>query len=99
GSEVNTKSDLACCSRLSRLNARNSSPRIASRAHSGKLSRLSRKKGASYIDYIIADQTVIPHEYRKFYSEKIVFMPNTYQVNDRKRVISDKTCFGSRAVF
>ena len=46
--------------------------------------------GASYIDYIIADQTVIPDEFRKFYSEKIVVLPNTYQVNDRKRVISDK---------
>jgi protein O-GlcNAc transferase len=46
--------------------------------------------GASYIDYIIADQTVIPDDCKKFYSEKIVVLPNTYQVNDRKRVISDK---------
>ena len=46
--------------------------------------------GASYIDYIIADQTVIPSELRKVYSEKIAFLPNTYQANDRKRVISDK---------
>ena len=46
--------------------------------------------GASYIDYIIADQTVIPDECRKFYSEKVAVLPNTYQVNDRKRVISDK---------
>ena len=45
--------------------------------------------GASYIDYIIADQTVIPDEYKKFYLEKIVVLPNTYQVNDRKRIISD----------
>ena len=47
--------------------------------------------GASYIDYIIADQTVIPDECRKFYSEKIAVLPNSYQANDRKRVISDKT--------
>jgi predicted O-linked N-acetylglucosamine transferase (SPINDLY family) len=46
--------------------------------------------GASYIDYIIADQTVIPDDCRKFYSEKIVALPNTYQANDRKRVISNK---------
>jgi protein O-GlcNAc transferase len=46
--------------------------------------------GASYIDYIIADQTVIPDESRKFYSEKIVVMPDTYQVNDRTRIVSDK---------
>jgi protein O-GlcNAc transferase len=44
--------------------------------------------GASYIDYLIADQTVIPAESRGFYSEKIVSMPNTYQVNDRARMIS-----------
>jgi protein O-GlcNAc transferase len=47
--------------------------------------------GASYIDYIIADRTVIPDECRKFYSEKIVVMPNTYQVNDNRRIISDNT--------
>ena len=47
--------------------------------------------GASYIDYIIADQTVIPNEFRKFYSEKIALLPNTYQANDRKRIISDKS--------
>jgi protein O-GlcNAc transferase len=46
--------------------------------------------GANYIDYIIADQTVIPDESRKFYSEKIVLLTNTYQVNDRNRVVSDK---------
>ena len=46
--------------------------------------------GAHYIDYIIADQTVIPDECRKFYSEKIVVLPNTYQANDRNRIISDK---------
>lgn len=46
--------------------------------------------GASYIDYIIADQTIISDEFRKFYSEKIAVLPNTYQVNDRKRVISNK---------
>ena len=46
--------------------------------------------GASYIDYIIADKTVIPGEYRKFYAEKITDLPNTYQANDRGRVISDK---------
>jgi protein O-GlcNAc transferase len=46
--------------------------------------------GASYISYIIADQTLIPAEDRKFYSEKIAILPNSYQVNDRNRVISDK---------
>jgi protein O-GlcNAc transferase len=46
--------------------------------------------GASYIDYIIADRTVIPAECRKFYLEKVVVLPDTYQVNDSRRIISDK---------
>jgi protein O-GlcNAc transferase len=46
--------------------------------------------GASYIDYIIADQTLIPQEEREFYSEKSVLLPDSYQVNDNKRCISDK---------
>ena len=45
--------------------------------------------GASYIDYLIADQTIIPAGLRHFYSEKIAFLPNTYQANDRKRIISN----------
>jgi predicted O-linked N-acetylglucosamine transferase (SPINDLY family) len=45
--------------------------------------------GATYIDYIIADRTTIHDEARIFYSEKIVVMPNSYQVNDSKRIVSD----------
>ena len=45
--------------------------------------------GADYIDYIIADKTVIPETSAKYYSEKIAYLPNSYQVNDSKRVISD----------
>lgn len=44
--------------------------------------------GASYIDYLIADPTLIPPESQAYYSEKIAYLPNSYQVNDRKRVIS-----------
>jgi|APSaa5957512535_1039671.scaffolds.fasta_scaffold25625_1 protein O-GlcNAc transferase len=36
--------------------------------------------GASYMDYIIADSTIIKDS--KEYSENIVFMPNSYMVND-----------------
>src|SRR5258706_9133423 len=46
--------------------------------------------GAKYIDYIIADQIVIPKNHYEFYSEKIVFLPNSYQVNDSKRFISER---------
>jgi predicted O-linked N-acetylglucosamine transferase (SPINDLY family) len=45
---------------------------------------------ASYIDYLIADQTLIPQEAQQAYSEKIAYLPNSYQANDRKRVVSDK---------
>ncbi len=46
--------------------------------------------GAPYIDYIIADPTLIPMESQQHYSEKIVYLPDSYQVNDRKREIADK---------
>ena len=45
--------------------------------------------GAEYIDYIIADRVMIPEQSQPFYSEKVVYMPDSYQVNDRKRVIAD----------
>jgi predicted O-linked N-acetylglucosamine transferase (SPINDLY family) len=46
--------------------------------------------GADYMDYIIADKTIIPVEFQSYYSEKIAYLPNSYQVNDRKRLISEK---------
>lgn len=45
--------------------------------------------GAEYYDYLLADKTIIPDELQKFYSEKIAYLPS-YQVNDRKRIISEK---------
>jgi predicted O-linked N-acetylglucosamine transferase (SPINDLY family) len=44
--------------------------------------------GADYIDYLIADKTLIPPQSQQHYSEKIVYLPNSYQVNDRHRVIA-----------
>jgi predicted O-linked N-acetylglucosamine transferase (SPINDLY family) len=46
--------------------------------------------GADYIDYIIADKTVIPEADQCFYSEKVVYLPDTYQSNDSRRRISEK---------
>jgi len=45
--------------------------------------------GASYMDYIIADQHLIPQENRHFYTEKIIYLPHTFQVNDSKRKIGN----------
>ncbi len=41
--------------------------------------------GAPFIDYVIADPFVLPFDQQAFYSEKIVHLPDCYQVNDRKR--------------
>jgi protein O-GlcNAc transferase len=46
--------------------------------------------GAKYIDYIVADKILIPLDAQSRYTEQVVYLPNSYQVNDRKRVISDK---------
>ena len=43
-----------------------------------------------FIDYIIADKTVIPENHTKFYSEKIIYMPNTYYPTYDKRKVSTK---------
>ena len=47
--------------------------------------------GAHYMDYLIADQQVIPPTSYPYYSEKIVTLPYSYQANDRDRLISDKS--------
>jgi predicted O-linked N-acetylglucosamine transferase (SPINDLY family) len=44
--------------------------------------------GAPYMDYILADQIVIPPDEHDDYAETIVYLPNCYQPNDRKRAIS-----------
>ena len=47
--------------------------------------------GANFYDYILADKTVLPFDQQPFYSEKIVHLPDTYQVNDRRRSIAERT--------
>ena len=46
--------------------------------------------GSDCIDYLIADKMVIPLQNKKYYSEKIIYLPNTYQVNDSTISISEK---------
>jgi predicted O-linked N-acetylglucosamine transferase (SPINDLY family) len=43
---------------------------------------------APFIDYIIADRVVIRSEDEPFYSEKIAYLPNSYQVNDDAAAIA-----------
>jgi len=46
--------------------------------------------GAHFIDYIIADDFVIPEGSRHLYTEKVITLPGCYQVNDDGRTISDR---------
>jgi predicted O-linked N-acetylglucosamine transferase (SPINDLY family) len=45
--------------------------------------------GADYMQYIIADRVVIPDSRRECYSEKIVYLPNSFMANDDGLTISD----------
>ena len=45
--------------------------------------------GAEYIDYLIADQTIIPGEHAQHYREKIAYLPHTFQVTDSTRRIAE----------
>jgi predicted O-linked N-acetylglucosamine transferase (SPINDLY family) len=44
---------------------------------------------ADYIDYLIADETIVPEAQRQHYREKIAYLPS-YQVNDSKRAIAQR---------
>ena len=53
--------------------------------------------GAKYIDYLIADPTLISQDNQRYYSEKIAYLPNTYWVNDTNKAVSKQIL--SRAEF
>jgi predicted O-linked N-acetylglucosamine transferase (SPINDLY family) len=44
--------------------------------------------GADYIDYIIADRVVIPDGEQRFYREQVVWLPHSYQINDKARAVA-----------
>lgn len=45
--------------------------------------------GASFMDYLLADEVIVPPGQRRFYGEKIAYLPS-YQVNDSKRPVTDR---------
>nr|QQZ51719.1 hypothetical protein JKL49_12790 [Phenylobacterium glaciei] len=47
--------------------------------------------GADFIDYIVADRHVIPAGAEQFYSEQVIRLPHSYQVNDHDRVVPPQT--------
>ena len=46
--------------------------------------------GAPYIDYIIADPTIIPREHQSYFSEQVAWLPHCYLPADRTRGIAAK---------
>ena len=46
--------------------------------------------GSNKIDYIIADKIIIPEKNKKFFSEKIIYLPNSYQPSEKNRILSEK---------
>lgn len=53
--------------------------------------------GSAAMDYLIADSTVVPQEEQEHYSEKVIFLPHSYQPNDDRREIADDP--GTRAEY
>lgn len=47
--------------------------------------------GADYIDYLIADPTLIPAPSRQYYAEKIVSLPGSFMPTDSSRAIADRS--------
>ena len=47
--------------------------------------------GADFIDYILADETVLAFDQQPFFTEKIVQLPDCYHANDTTRHVSPQT--------
>jgi predicted O-linked N-acetylglucosamine transferase (SPINDLY family) len=46
--------------------------------------------GARYIDYLLADEYLIPPASRSYYSESIVYLPDCFQANDDRRAVAGR---------
>jgi len=46
--------------------------------------------GADFIDYIVADRSLIPVENQKYFKEKKLYLPNSYLPTDNSRELSKK---------
>jgi predicted O-linked N-acetylglucosamine transferase (SPINDLY family) len=75
---------------LVNLNGYFGAPRMGVFAHRPALLQINYlgfpgSLGAEYMDYILADAEVIPRGDEQLYSEKVVRLPNSYQINDSLR--------------
>ena len=48
--------------------------------------------GANFFDYIITDRTVTPENQAQYYTEKFVYLPHCYQINDNQPYVDKKDC-------
>ncbi len=46
--------------------------------------------GADFIDYFIADKVVLPKNQTKFFTEKIIYLPGSYQINCKQKISTKK---------
>jgi predicted O-linked N-acetylglucosamine transferase (SPINDLY family) len=46
--------------------------------------------GTDHMDYIIADEVVLPEDQHRYYAEKVITLPCCYQANDSQRQISPR---------
>ncbi len=46
--------------------------------------------GADFIDYLVADSTVVPPGHEAFYAEKVVHLPHCYLPNDSTKRVSER---------
>jgi protein O-GlcNAc transferase len=44
--------------------------------------------GADYIDYLLADAVMAPPDQQTMFSEQVIYLPHSYQVNDDRRQIA-----------
>ena len=47
--------------------------------------------GAEFMDYILVDEFIVPPDQQQFFTEKVVYLPGCYQVNDSRREIAGPT--------
>jgi protein O-GlcNAc transferase len=48
--------------------------------------------GKPYYHYAVVDDVVAPEEFRKYFTESLIIMPDCYQPNDNQRFISQEKC-------
>ena len=55
--------------------------------------------GAEYMDYLIGDRTVVPDAQQQHYTEKIIYLPNSYLPHDSSRAIANDRIHARRSRF